>query len=655
MWMVAAKLGLLALVIVPIWLGWLTFWRRYWRGAGAGELLLGAGLGVPLVLILEVALFGSVPKAIVDRPLDWLGWAHGAVCLLVLLWVRWRRTDLRGSLRRVTTSWRDATREPGVGLLLISVMTWHLAVMVYGAWNWSVLVDDIQYHLPQALQVYQDGRLGRVVTAQEPWADGYPRGSALVWAWSMIMTRTDAGIHPINGCFAIQLMLAAAVGARRVGCSRRWALLAAALVPTAPIVSFITAITYTDVAQAALLGTSAVMAMPVRRGRWGAPSAILCGLSAAMALWVKFQMAPAIAMIVVYRLGHLFLQWRRGGLAPRGTLSVRAQLLLGAAAMLAAAPPYIKPLNLRIGSLVLFVGPMDQDDLAAGVQMPWLLRFARYWTDWLADPSGESPGGFGPLLTMLMAAPTLAVCLSQLARPWRRAVGRPGMVMLALLLLAVAVVPLYHWPRYSMWLLVPMSVCTAWVVQVIADRPLQQWICLVAAALCAGNAALYGRYLIAKVSMDVGLAADRGVDLWTEHRNRLLVDALPYGDRLRPTPQTRAALRAAMKPGETVVTSVHIDPVLLTDPDYTYRVDFRPIKPWPIFAERFDPLADLERGEVEAPAWLEGLNRDKVSAAVVYDGTAEDRTLHAAESGFERVWVQPDRGRPVIVIYRRTR
>ncbi|GMV98542.1 MAG: hypothetical protein HRF43_00160 [Phycisphaerae bacterium] len=151
-------------------------------------------LAVPILLILEVVLLGSVPYG---RPLSCLFVVQGLVTAGGLVLAVRHRAVLRaaadGLFMGLADGWRQASRDQRL-ILMVGVLS-QAAATGYGAWNTPWSVDEFNYHIPQAVQPYQDGRLGPV-QASVVWADSYPRGGALLYYWTLQLAHTDAGFIP---------------------------------------------------------------------------------------------------------------------------------------------------------------------------------------------------------------------------------------------------------------------------------------------------------------------------------------------------------------------------------------------------------------------------------------------------------------------------
>ncbi len=613
--------------------------RRAWPGARAGETWLAASLLTPLALMIELAALGSIPNTIASRPLDALAWAHGLVWA-ACLWFAWHeRGRVRGLWARTLAglrSARDAAPLP-LRILAAGALVWHALATLLGMWHWSAEMDDLRYHLPQAVQPFVDGRLG-LVHAGVVWADSFPRGVALLWSWTLVLTGHDAGMHLVNGAAGLMLALAAAVGARRLGADRAGAGLAAAAVLPAPIVGYLTGLCYTDLPLGAFIAAAAVFAMPDSRKGEVAHDAprfriALAGLGLMLALWGKFQPAPPAAAIGV---ATLSLAWSGG---PR---RIGSTLIIFTTFALLASIPYLLtwrdhgspvfPLQLRLGQWVLFPGPMDPDTIGASAQGPWASRFVRYWLDFLSPIGPETPGSLGPVFALILLPIALGAALIQPGRAFRRDAGPQGLVVIAALLLVVVAVPLMHWPRYSVWLL-PGTAAVAGLVFSHAPGPARSALAALTLTLSIGGGAMFARYASTTIERTLANLPD-SVAWWHDHASRHAADRHDFTP-VWASPATREAIRRAARPGDAVVHATPTPSVLMTDAGYTYRVHHRPARAWPgWWTEGFDPLTSdggKPWGQAEAATWADGLVREGVRVVVVIRGSAEDEVMKTAQ------------------------
>lgn len=626
--------------------------RRRWPGARPSEAVLGAALVLCGVIAVSVAVVGSVPRGFVERPLDAVPWMTAAAALASGVFL-WRNRGEAGVLWRRAWASRSAAlagAPAALRVLVPAALTWHVVVALAGAWSWPVIIDDVRYHVSQAAQPFQDGRLGPT-HAGVVWADSYPRGVALLWSWSLMLTGHDAGFRLINGAAGLVLALAAVVAARRLGAGRTAAALGGAAVLPAPIVSYLCGINYVDLPIAAFIASAAALAIPDdARPRRDAPALrlVLVGVGLVLAMWAKFQPAPAAVAVGLAAIA-LAARPRVGGrLSARG--AARAAGILVVAAGVAAVPYMftwrdfgspVYPLQLRVGSLVLFPGPMDPDTIGASAQMAWPARFARYWSDWLAPLGPETPGSFGPIFTLLLLPAALMLALAQVGRLARAEAGPRGLIVVAALLGTVLVVPLYHWPRYSLWLL-PMAAAAFALAWSWSPAAIRAGAASLALLLAGGSAAIYAREAWPRAAEVIALAADDPpIDPLSSDAARRVVERREFPPSWASV-GARAAVRGHARAGDLVVHATPTPSVLFTDARYSYRVHHRPATPWPAWwTDGLDVLASAEGAPPDDPdagtGWLARVEADGARVAVVIRDGAEDRALARARPGRFRV------------------
>lgn len=633
---VALKLCWLVLLLLPLVLASAALWRRYRRHAPASEILLASLITVPIVLLVFIVVLGNQRGELLRR-LHAAQIALSCVALLVCWFARGSFFDAMGALRRgVTSMWRQSSGLDRLGLLAgLLVQT---AATLYGAvlapWAW----DELGYHLPQAYQPYQDGFLGPV-QANVIWADSYPRGVALLYYWTIQLTHTDAGVHPVNGAFGFVFILATYVAARRIGLAPGWSALAAGIVPTAPIFSHLSTIGYIDLSVGAALATALAFCLNERSGRWGAGSAVAFLASCMLALWMKFPPIMVIGLAMVVRLAACVLSWRRARAGRASEPGVKPLALCGMALVFFffASVPYLRtwavhgspvyPLNLRVGSVVLIPGPMDTSAFQRGNQLPLLKRYAWFWTDWMADLNADSPGSFGPLLLVCFVPATLAAAVFGFRARRLDILLLSGAFWLALVL------PEHHVPRYAIFILLPGSICAAVVGQHLLAGWSTMWKVVLLGVACL-NALIFAR----DARMDIRWQRTFGLPLMTSDRNHAIIDQVYQDDPYSPRPALRAELRRLTPDGSTVVACVLGLQSLLHDHPPRYSVVHRPARDWPY---RHFPCRKPDWGSERVADWLHDLRRGNVFSVIVYIGTAEDRVLEQPGSGFKLSFEQP--------------
>ncbi len=621
-------LGLLALA-APVWAACLAACHSVRPRTRASDLALAAGVGAPVALVLLTAAVGVAPWS---RPLDQaLWWQVGlsAVCGWACVGRRGGRAHLGAALARIGRAWRSAWRSAsGAQRLLIACgLSAHAGVALTGTWVFTNLTDELAYHLPQAQQIVQDGRLG-AVHAGVVWADSYPRGAAILWAWSACVSGTDAAYRPLNAAWGLLLALATGVAARRVGAARSWSLALGACVLTTPVVATLSMVVYADMAAGALVAVAVAAALP-RRGkaaRTDGLSLVVCAAASAAALWCKVTVAPALAAVWAFRFCAAACVWarHRGG---EGQLW--ATVAASAAAALAAAPPYVVawvkyaspvyPLRVALGPWVVFEGPMTVESLGWERAWGWATRLRAFWFTFDPHLDPEGKGQLGPVWAFALVGCVAVMALGQVARP------RWGQVMLCVLCGLLLVVPNYHWARYAVWALAPAGAAAAWLATRVHDRGAGAGVALALLGLGALGQGQFWSGLTAHLAPT--LAAAEGVPL--AGPQRLAWAWWVRGPRADagPTAETRRALLTRLRPGERVLSTLACRPWWVAPPGGGQVVEVRPARPWPDFDYGFNPVAALDWSAGETERWRAHVRATAPEWVLVYAGQAEESAL----------------------------
>ena len=352
--------------------------------------------------------------------------------------------------------------------------------------------------------------------------------------------------------------------------------------------------------------------------------------------------------MVFFALGLGALRARRAGDTARHP-TPHALVGVAAAVVLLAAPSYVRcwikygspvyPARVELGPWVLVDGTSRLGNLTELAERPAWERYWRYWTEFRAPLLPGSRGGFGPLFPFVLLP---CMCLCTLAALWKRA-GR--WLFLAASFWMVLLLPAFNVPRYCLYILLTGAVCTVFCVQALPRTPWQRIAAPVLLALQLWNQGQFSTGMYDRLG-------------WQWHdprsslgfqRNRSVRDgAARYGE-LGPSPATRSKLYELMRPGELVISAVHEFTALLYDPEFTYRVEFRPAEP----GVEHRSLFEVRVAPEYVRAWVAGLQRDHAAAVLVYAGSCEAEALDRADSGYRLAYAQPaDQGRYPVHIYR---
>lgn len=692
---VALQLLWLGLLTLPLTAAGLLAAYRLRHHACLSERLLALLLAVPLAVLGEVFLLTRLP---IPRPLDWLPHLHIAITLAATAWCfRHRRTlaEAWTELRTRITSIR-ASQSGSERLVITLGLIALLAASLWGLWTVPFEQDAAGYHLPQALQPWQDGQLGTVYT-ELSYADSYPRSSALLWFWTLSVSGTDAGFDLVASWFGAMTCLAGYIMARRGGATSAIATCCALLVPTLPMFGLLATIKQIDLHTTGLIAAAMALALPRRNdadspatastaaaAHWPAFDAILAAAMLILAMWMKFLPIAMIGLVGTLRIAITLLH------APTLRSAVRPLLTLafwGIAVALASSPPYIQtwlqygtpvyPYKLELLGHTIFDGPLSREMISGESAMAWADRYRIFWIDWTHPLGPQQPSGFGPawpllllLITVIFTLAALAASLAHL-RPNRSqpSAPLPHWTSLGLLcgfsLAAAMTLPHHHWSRYTLWLAPVAAAALAVLLSTIASsdpasnsasktstssrRPLLTGFLLALAGLQFWGSILFWQHTVRRLSP---LLADSSASVLSADRMWALLHESYRQDARSPSPATRCWIFQHMPDNATrgraglLVTTVAELQGLLHDPTFRFAVEYHT----PARRELWqDQTRTLTAGAENAASWLatiRALAAGRPLMVLCYTGSTEDLTLAAPGSGFRLGYEQPARDGP---------
>ncbi len=641
-WAVAALLALLATqAILAIAV----------RGATRRPMIVcitAAFAGVVLLVNAEVWCLSLVP---LGRPLRWLPGVHVGL-LVVLLVATLRRGGGRvwgATLRRAWCELREYCRDVGLvvslaNLALLLLLLGYFAIGAYqvpGAW------DDLEYHVPMAVQPYQDGRLGSV-TSDLPWPNAYPRGTELLWYWTLQWSGSDLLFHPVQLAFGIQALLATYVLARRTGASASAATLAAIILGTTPVFFILSTSGYVDLAVAAgVVSVIAFLAPPEDPAAEPTRDWPLAALALAEACLVKLPLLAA----VLAGIGFLQAVFRHGP-ARNGVRRVsqffRARRgWLAAVLVLIACHTYWRhllehrnpfyPMKVSLAG-VLFDGPLDGSQFGAGGhttfgkpvrEMSHFERFYYAWMDLMQPPNVDSFGSFGPVLPVLVLAPFL-IALLALGWPvdtWRLALG----AMFAACLFTPAFLPRYGIPMIAVAL-----AGAAWTVSRLTGAALRGYV-IVALLFCGVGVAISARAVWQGYEWTWRQA---GGTLPLAARNSFLLERTRVGGEMYCLPTVIQYIRTHSGPADLLVWNVRTFPALLWNRTYSNRVIHLPGAARDTYPGSAALLTVPTAPELAR--WLQRLGALRPKHVLVYAESAYAQALQAGRiAGYEIAYADP--------------
>jgi hypothetical protein len=541
------------------------------------ETLLISSVLTVLGINAEVRLLSSLPFS---RPLDCLPWAHVTV-LAVAIAVLHRRNgiqpwlsllaDLRSS---VLMHWRnfEVGLRGAICLAVLLLTAYAVYGLAIGASGW----DELAYHVPQAVQLYQDGRVADL-DSWLPWTYSYPKGAAILWAWTMFFTKSDFLFHAVQLAFGLQLLLALYVLARRSGASAASALTVVIAVSYMPILAILTTTAGGDLGFAAactaFLAFSAPSREPVNRASW--PYAALCLVQAAL---IKVPvLAILFATIVVFfrvlpNLKDSVAAVRGAALTAPGAVALVA-VLLGLCVPIATNvvrhgnPLY--PLTVTIAKQRLWTGPIPpvQDFVTIHSSFPALERknpirvYHAVLADWFGPKNYDSTGTYGPVVLVAFVFLLGGFVFESFStrNGWRITVC--AVIGIALLL------PGAYLPRYGLPVVAVIAACCAVFISG-APSSFQKWLRASVLAVAVVGGVQSANWLYA------GLHYMRLINgVWfSPLRSSHFQETVQMGvAEFYPTPEMIRAIRTFSKRGDLLVWNVSCFHALLWNRDYSNR------------------------------------------------------------------------------------
>lgn len=162
-----AKLALIALVLLSFFLLWIAisaFRKNKFFSSWLLSFLAGHILTV-FLLNFEIYFLSLLPF---DRPLRFIGMLHVLLCLTACIYCYNARSLFKGKLIKIKLSITNILSF----LALFSFLLVFLLIFLYGPYSMPVY-DEVGYHIPLAVQPYQDGTIDRLYTWL-PWTEAYP-------------------------------------------------------------------------------------------------------------------------------------------------------------------------------------------------------------------------------------------------------------------------------------------------------------------------------------------------------------------------------------------------------------------------------------------------------------------------------------------------
>jgi hypothetical protein len=619
-----------ALTFAAVYLGLaVTYYQR-----SRSERLLAAGLVVPLSIQLEIMLLSVAP---VGKPLRYLPILQPLLAVVAIgaSARRLRSRSIVGTPRHLRPDLRNLLSRLSIVAVAAGVIAALVLLFVTG-WGFATApasVDELAYHVPQALGIHQFGRLVRFDNPL-PWVYAYPQGSAMLWAWTVEFTKSDIAFHAVQAALGAQLLLAVYVLARRSNASRDTALLIVATLSCMPVFFRVTTLSTSDIGYAAAILTMLAFLAPATPDQRTADYR-LAALAFAEACLVKL---PVVAtLFAVIGAGHAFWNSRRPHRAPQALRLVSLPNILVALICVAALSTYAVnlvrygnpayPLELKLPGMTL-AGPLPTvSDKTLGAHTTFgevgHMNRAELWFaslfDWGQPLNEDSLGSFGPAA----ALPMMGLALGGMALAIRR--RDSWTCSLASITVACFLgIPGLFLPRYGLGL---VAVLGAIAAVTLARKPRLVPAGAVVLLVCS-ILALLPVYRSASESK-AWLQANSAPVPWWRDRGRSISEHVRLGDPwIAQSPSLVRYVRYRVRPRTLLVWNISAYSTFLWNKTLSNRIKFLPgsVKDrYPTEARALTPPTP-----VELDRWLESLRKLDPEYVVVYTHSAYPTAVKGA-------------------------
>jgi hypothetical protein len=480
-------------------------------------------------------------------------------------------------------------------------------------------VDELSYHVPQAVGMFQDGRV-RSFNAPPSWVYFYPHGAASVWAWTMLFTGSDALFRLVQFGFSLQLLLATGLLAHRMGASKRPILITLFTVIAMPVFYTLTSTTGGDLGYAAaILSFLAVLAPSGNKKQPHLQQHLLASLVfLGQAVLIKI---PVIAVLFFSIAATAFLLQNVGlsntsaflsSMAKRSVTWIVLAIFVGCFYVYflnfrdTGNPMY--PLTLRIAGVEVFQGPLRPiEDIVMGhstfgsvSEMKFNRRWHAVFADWFQPVNQDAFGGAGPIFI-------IATIFSALLGIWHSLKKHtPWILALTTILLLTVVVPAAHLPRYSLSWLCLIAVFAAITYSYI-EITLPS-VCTVILLILLPGLNIQVREIentfnwVTQMSMPQTLLENRG---------RAIVEKVDIDRTLAPSGDMVRAIRDRVRKDELLTFSVRSHATLMWNREYTNKIEY-------VKHQDNDVLPPTELSRIFKQTWFESIQKKERKWVLVY-------------------------------------
>lgn len=486
-------------------------------------------------------------------------------------------SDIRSFFRKLHPFWY---------LILFAFAVLLLFYAAQGIFTVPGGVDELSYHLPQAVGMVQEGR-ARAFDVPPSWVFHYPQGASTLWAWTMLFTGGDQLFRLVQFWFGLQLLVSTGLLAWRMGADRISALLVVLAVIAMPIFYVLTTTINADLGYAAAIISFLVFLSPSRVAQSinnSLQDLLAACLFMAQAALIKIPVTAVIYF--VFACGAFF--WERIGLgngkpflghAAKAPITWIVLLFVGMSFnvyilnWIETGNPMF-PLTLRVGGAELFKGTLKPiEDIVMGHStfgpvsgMNILQRWHAVFCDWFQPLNQDAFGGPGPIFilsTLFMAA--LGV-IDRLRRT------NAWTIALCFILVSVFLIPAAYLPRYSLsWLcllLVAASLAFTKIRRILPSAPFVMVVVLLIGISAQVQEMRNTFTWVNKMSFP---------EPWYINRGRSTLEKLDVDRSLAPTGAMLKVMRDNIKKNDSLVYSVNVYAALMWNREYSNHIRFIPI------------------------------------------------------------------------------
>jgi hypothetical protein len=551
------------------------------KGVGSGHALL---IGTAGFVVFINLVFGALSLLPVASPLNVLALPVHLV-LIGGLSFRLGYSGFKNGLDHLMRSAKHVfTGLPRVWYLVIIVFTGLLASFAFqGVFTVPGGVDELSYHVPQAVGIIQEGR-ARSFAALPTWIYYYPQGAASVWAWTMLFTGSDELFRLVQMGFGLQLLLATGLLARRMGANAVGVVLSVVTVIAMPIFYVLTTTVGSDLGYAAAIMSFLAFLAPPRQTR--SVEGDRADLFAACLFLTQAALfkIPVVALVFFLIAGIAFAvgRFERSSRSKFFIQQFMSPLGLGILIVLAfsfhvyalnwiATGNPMFPLTLRVAGVEVFKGDLQPiEDIVMGhstfgnvSEMKFFKRWHAVFADWFQPMNQDAFGGAGPIFLLA----TLFMAVLGLAEKLRR--PNAWIIAVAVILVVVLAIPASHLPRYSLAWLCLLSVLAS-ITYTDLNRQFASLPYLVVFVVIASLSPQ-----IKQVNNTFAWTKQMSLpEAWSSNRGRAILEKIDLDRTLAPTGNMLAEIRNNVMARDVLAYSVRSHAALMWNRDYSNKVKF---------------------------------------------------------------------------------